>query len=311
VGFGASCPIVSNIAVAGGVAFVKPRSRIKLYNLSERVTGALMDRMATFAYPGRDVPLPPILVIALPKSGSVYLQRALRRTLQVQVRHVGVAGMSGSTFGHAPLCRFERGNAVSREHLQPRACSLSALARYGLRKAVLHIRDPRAAVVSWTRHMDREMENRGFRAVELACEATMPGAYPDWSFAERLQWQVENMLPQFVRWIEDWLELVEASRDVEFLLTDYSALCDDARGLVMRILEFYEIAYDPDWISMPVVRIGKNNIYTLPDRARPEGSQPSEAFRPGWATAMPAATLQAANALVPPALSNKFGWVHI
>lgn len=280
---------------------------MKFYKLGEAVADSVMERLAAFAFPGRDSPLPPVLLVALPKSGSIYLQRALRRTLRVQTHHIGAAGMSGSTFDHYDLRRFERGNVVSREHLQPRAFALTVLARHGIRKVVLHVRDPRAAIVSWTRHMDRVLAKRGFRSVELSCEMPMPDAYSDWSFAQRLHWQVENKLPLFVRWIEDWLALVAISRDVEFLVTDYRALCEDARGLVVRILEFYEIDYAPDWISMPVVRVGKNNIYTLPESIE----QPVEVAHPAWAEAMSAETLQAANALVPAALIDRFGWAKI
>jgi hypothetical protein len=293
---------------------LKPITRARVFRWGEFLADSFTERLAAFAYPGRDRPLPPVLLVALPKSGSIYLQRALRRTLRVQIHHIGASGMSGSTFNHYGLLRFERGNVVSREHLQPRACLLSMLARHGVRKAVLHLRDPRAAIVSWTRHMDRIMEKRGLRSVELSCERTMPDAYANWSFAERLDWQVEHMMPMFVRWVEDWLELVAASRDVEFLVTEYRALCDDGRGLVMRILDFYGIAYEPDWISMPVIRIGKNNIYTLPERTPPRelppGGLPSgETVRAAWMNAMPAETLQAANALLPAALSNRFDWV--
>jgi hypothetical protein len=130
----------------------------------------------------------------------------------------------------------------------------------------------------------------------------MPEAYSGWSFEQRLSWQVANKMPSFVRWIEDWLQLVETSRDVKFLVTDYRALCDDPSGLLKRILDFHEIAYKPDWITMPVVRVGKNNIFTLPDAAAP---------RPAWMTAMSAETLQAANAGVPSCLLERFDWVKL
>lgn len=283
---------------------MNPRKRI--YDLSERFAGYLLDRAGVLAFPGRNAPLSPILLIALPKSGSIYLQRALRRTLRVPVHHIASGGMSGATFRHADLCRFEQGNVVCREHLQPRTFSLKVLARHGVGKAVLHVRDPRAAIVSWTRHMDRTLTNRGVRAVELFCEMIVPDAYPQWTFAERLEWQVENKMPQFVRWIEDWLELVERSREMEFLTTDYGALCGDARGLVTRILDFHGIDWQPDWISMPAVRVGKNNIFTLPVSST-EGSQSTDVLRAAWAD-MPRELFEAANAKVPQSLVGRFGW---
>ena len=285
-------------------------SRKRLYDLSERVTDYVMDRAATFAFPGRDAPLPPVLLIALPKSGSVYLQRALRRTLRVQVHHITGGGMSGSSFRHVNLCRFEQGNVVSREHLQPRAVSVKVLARHGISKAVLHVRDPRAAIVSWTRHMDRMLDSRGLRAVELSCELPMPDAYSSWDFSRRLHWQVENKMPDFVRWIEDWLALVESGLDVDFLVTDYAELQDDSRRLVARILEFYGIAYDPEWISLPSTRFGRNNIYTVLENSGDRStSSIGEARMRRWATQMSREALAAAHALLPTPLADRFGWV--
>ena len=286
--------------------------RKRIYEMGERFADSVLERAATFAFPGRDVPLPPVLVIALPKSGSVYLQRALRRTLRVQVHHITSSGMSGATFREADLCRFAQGNVVSREHLQPRPFALNVLARYGINKAVLHVRDPRAAIVSWTRHMDRVLASRGFRSVELSCEMPLPDAYPSWSFEDRLHWQVENKMPSFVHWIEDWLALAETNRDVELLVTDHAALLEDGRDLITRILDFYEIPYDPEWLSMPSTAYGKNNIYSFLEaertaRARPAAERGAR-FMPSWAMLMPGEIRKVANTLMPDPLSRRFGW---
>lgn len=281
-------------------------SRKRIFDISERLSGYLLGQLSGWAFPGRDRPLPPVLVIALPKSGSIYLQRALRRTLRVPIHHFSSGGMFGASFGEADLRRFARGNVVSREHLQPRDFSLNVLARHGVRRAVLHLRDPRAAIVSWTRHMDRVLELRGFRAVELSCELPMPEAYPEWSFDRRLQWQVENCLPGFVRWIEDWLALVERSSMVEFLVTDYEELSDDCGRLIGRILEFNGIAFEPDWISLPVRRRGANNIYSELDSL-----EPGDAGSPRWATAMSPGILRVANDLVPDRLIDRFRWAQV
>ena len=286
-------------------------SRKRLYDYSERFADYLLDQAAALAFPGRDIPLPPVLVIALPKSGSVYLQRALRRTLRVPVHHIASGGMSGASFRHDDLCRFGRGNVVSREHLQPRAFSLKVLARHGIKRAVLHIRDPRAAIISWTRHMDRLLASRGLRAVELTCEATMPDAYQAWSFQRRLHWQVENRMPIFVRWIEDWLALAETSRDVVLMVTDYAELAHDGRKLITRILEFNGIDYDPEWISLPSTCYGKNNIYSMLDARRATSHWSSDARIPLWAQQMPREILRAANGAVPARLCDRFGWAMI
>ena len=135
----------------------------------------------------------------------------------------------------------------------------------------------------------------------------MPDAYAEWTFAQRLHWQVENKMPDFVRWIEDWLELAAHSRDVEILVTIYRSLNEDAYALVTQILEFYGIDFRPEWISLPAVALGKNNIHTTPDRPR----RPGDSRKPAWSAAMSPDTLQAANAQVSPALLRRFNWTEI
>ncbi|WP_395014799.1 sulfotransferase domain-containing protein [Dongia sp.] len=276
------------------------RLRKGVLGLNERLCDYLQAKAAAFAFPGRGASLPPVLLIALPKSGSTYMQRALGRTLRVQVQHFSAAGISGSSFRLADLCRFAEGNVISREHLQPRAISPKLLGEYGINKAVLHVRDPRDAIVSWTRHMDRSLATRGLRFVELSCEMAVPAVYRDWDFARRLEWQVENKLPDFVRWIERWLALVAGNSDVEFLITDYAELADDARGLVIRILDFYGIEHKPEWISMPSVAYGKNNIFS--DLETRDSAD--------WMAEMSRDVLAAAHAQMPAALARRFGWPH-
>jgi hypothetical protein len=276
------------------------RLRRRVLRLNDALCDFLRARAVAFACPGRGARLPPVLLIALPKSGSTYMQHALSRTLRVQVRHFSAAGICGSSFRLADLCRFAEGNVISREHLQPREISPKLLGAYGIGKAVLHVRDPRDAIVSWTRHMDRSLEARGLRFVELSCEMAVPDAYPAWGFDRRLEWQVHNKLPDFIRWIERWLALTESSSAVEFMITDYAELTKDAPDLVKRILDFYAIDHKPEWISMPPVAYGKNNIFSDLERRQPTD----------WMIQMPREVLAAANASMPVALARRLGWPH-
>jgi hypothetical protein len=267
----------------------------KIYDRISLAGDKILSWLHPMAYPGRGgVGLPPVFMIALPKSGSIYIQRTLRRTLRVPVQHVGSRGMSGSSFDRPSLVRFEQGNAVCREHLQPNAFLISMLAAYNVRRIVLHIRDPRAAIVSWTRHMESILERNGLRAVSLACECVVPEAYATWDFNRRLHWQIVNVLPKFVRWIENWLALSEANPEVRFLVTDYAEFASDNRAFIVKLLTFYEIPFQADWISLPVVRVGKNNIRSTPGaniRAQ-----------------MPGDLCEFADRLTPQALCERFSW---
>ena len=97
------------------------RGRKRVLDFVERVEARISDRLRPWAFPGHGVALPPVLMFAQQKSGSVFIQRALRRTLQVEVKHISSSGSGGAWISYPELCRFAKGNAVSREHMQPRA----------------------------------------------------------------------------------------------------------------------------------------------------------------------------------------------
>lgn len=266
----------------------------RTYDRFDKVSGKVLSWLHPIAFPGRGGRLPPVFMVALPKSGSIYIQRALRRTLRVPIEHIGSHGMSGTSFTLAGLMKFEQGNVVCREHLQPSPFLISTLADYNVKKIVLHFRDPRAAIVSWTRHMESTLERRGLRAVSLACERAVPDAFLRWDFNQRLRWSIGNVLPKFVRWTEHWLELSDANPEVRFLVTDYEEFADDNRGFICKILEFYEIPFQPDWLSMPVTRIGKNNI-----RSKPGSNIRNQ---------IPADLFDLADSLTPRSLCKRFSW---
>jgi hypothetical protein len=245
-----------------------------------------------FAFPGHGIELPPVFIAALPKSGSIYIQRALRRSLQVTVGHIATSGLSGSSFRHSNLLRFRKGNVVSREHLQPRAFLVGLLAAQGVDRMVVHVRDPRAAIVSWARHMDRNLTRRGLWSVALSCERQMPSAYQDWEFDQRLRWQIENMLPAFVAWIEGWLELAATCPEMKFLITDYLEFARENRAFIEKLLTFYDIPFRADWIKMPERQVGKNNIRS----------------DPGAAVSIPAELSALAISRTPAHLRLRFGW---
>ena len=185
--------------------------------------------------------LPPVLMFALPKSGSIFIQRALRRSLEVQVLHVSGAGFGGAWFSYSELSRFAKGNVVSREHIGARPEYPKVLAGFNIRRAAVHVRDPRGAILSWTNHMERQLPVRGLDYVAFSCEQAVPDAYLKWSFEERLRWQIEHFMPKMVSWIEGWLALANSTEEMTFLFTDYAELKKDSRAYIEKLLAFYQI----------------------------------------------------------------------
>src|SRR5690606_5588243 len=121
---------------------------------------------------------------------------------------------------------------------------------------------PSDSVVSWTRMVDRTLETRGMAGAALLCERVLPADYPQWSFPDKLRWQIANYLPLQVAWIENWLQLADSQQDVNLLVTTYEEFAADPRAYVARVLEHFHIELPASEISLPSAEIGRSNIFS-------------------------------------------------
>jgi hypothetical protein len=269
----------------------------KLYHSVDDIAGYIKDKLVDRAYPARGQTFPPIILMALPKSGSVYLHTALRRVLQIQLLKVAYAVTFGESFRQEGLNRIAAGNALIREHFEAKDFIIEAMAESGIKKIVVHIRDPRAAILSWTRNMERSIKSGGRSQLLLHSQRSVPAAYLDWDFRERLSWQIDNHLPRYVCWIEGWLDAVAKYPQIDFLVTTYEEMAADNRAFVCKILDFHGIAYKDSWLKLPSYEIGKNNTFHAPVKS--------------LADELGADLFARANAIVPAQLIERFNWQRL
>ncbi|MBI2255465.1 MAG: sulfotransferase domain-containing protein [Proteobacteria bacterium] len=266
----------------------------KVYRFAQRLGEAATAKLDAATYPAHGTRLPPILLFAQPKSGSTFLHRAFRKTLQVPFTRIGAGGVFDAAIRYKELKAFAQGNAVCREHLPARRHLLDSIAGVGIKKVVLHIRDPRYSIVSWTKMVDRFIETRGMPGALLTCEMPMPADYATRPFQDRLAWQVENYLPRQVSWIESWLALAADNPPLDILITKYEEFSGDPKAYIRRVLTFHDVPFKESWIKLPDDSVGKNNIF-------------SEKSADKWADIDPAIKA-AAGAQVSAELCRRFDW---
>ena len=265
-----------------------------LYKLIDDYSDRWMTALVPKAYPARGQRFPPIVLMALPKSGSVYLHSAIRRVLQIQMLKIGYAVTFGESLRYEGLVRLAQGNALIREHFEAKEFMVRAMALAGIRKMVVHVRDPRSAIVSWTRNMDRSVKTMGLAGTMLHCQRPVPAEYVSWDFRERLVWQIDHHLPRHVRWIEGWLDIIPQVPEIEFLVTTYEDFSRDNRGFVGKVLKFHDIDYKESWLKLPPYEVGKNNTFHGGMRDLPQE--------------LGIDILHRANALMPARLIERFNW---
>jgi len=176
--------------------------------------------------------VPPIVIATQPKSGSVFMLNTLGEgldcpsTLVVPLEHLDVFGPSPTR-----LAEVAGGGVVCVDHLFANAETLDAMRAAGLTRLVVHLRDPRAATLSWCHNLvdapyvsipSRERVRRRVTRTPASFEAD----YLDW-------------LPLWCRFQEDWLRAVdEGVPGLDLMRTDFEDLADE-RAFFARLLGFF------------------------------------------------------------------------
>lgn len=190
--------------------------------------------------------VPKVLFLnTLPKSGSVYLVNSLIKMLPGKdIRFGYVSANQGFPSDYIVKKQLDHIFNVSadiiliQEHI---GCSWvnTRLLESSLSKMVLHIRDPRAALLSWVHHVENNLHLDITKLYNM--EYKLPTNYTIRSFAERLDWDLHNLLPCHISWLKEWLDFYDNNCIIQVLLTTHSELKKDSSALFERVLSFYDI----------------------------------------------------------------------
>jgi hypothetical protein len=186
--------------------------------------------------------------------------------------------------------RFAGGSYVSQNHLAPSPENLQILEHFGCR-VVLHLRDPRQALVSLVHHLDRVCNGDDSERLLMFAPRTPPGYFAS-DFARKLDWQIDTYLPLMTDWITRWVALHDARR-LPILLTNCAEMSRDIGALCRRICDFSGIPSE----RLRLVDIPKtiDNHFRLGDDGE-------------WLRVYSPEQIERAGAIVPAELARRFGW---
>ena len=193
-----------------------------------------------------------ILLVTLPKSATVYIYKTLQESL-------GLAGVTLS-YGHFPsdilsprvLSVMGQGGVIGQTHADASPMNLQLL-RYYRAKILVHLRDPRAAMLSWVHHLARLKREGHEDMIQMVCPA--PGAdYFSKDLNWQINWNLEHYFPLCLEWISSWLRA--AQNDGEIMVKAYEDFLQSNAKYFAELLEFY--GYEP---HRPMVEIPKTMKY--------------------------------------------------
>jgi hypothetical protein len=228
---------------------------------------------------------PSIFIVCQPKAGTKYLGATLAQTLgydygRCVVTHTFPKSLIWSGMAHD----FLRGGMISSSHLQADAFNIRFMKEVGLTKGVIQFRDPRAALYSEYHYfIDHEMYRR--------YNPITGDAFLKLSKDQQLTYHVERFYKPLIEWISAWVDVMEADRELDFLVTTHEEMASDEQKLFGKILAFYGIQVD----------------------LKPAAKNYDTHFRSGsnseWRSELSPTLVLTLNSLIPKRLWDRFGWI--
>jgi hypothetical protein len=152
--------------------------------------------------------VPSLVVVTTPKSGSMFLAHTLARTLKLERIDISPGYFPIDHADLKAMTELAMGGYIAQAHLSACQINLNILSRY-CDKWVVHFRDPRAALLSWTHHKDRP-NIKDDPKMDLRTVPLEPAAYhSSMSFTEKLDWQIDHHLPNLIQWMEGWCQVID------------------------------------------------------------------------------------------------------
>jgi hypothetical protein len=248
---------------------------------------------ATLVVPDLPFRGPAVVFVSLPKAASSWMAATLATGLGTRVEHVSVNTFPTNSVDALALDRVVREGLVTQDHLDASPLNLQTLRQIAPR-SIVNVRDPRPALLSLA-HFLAYRQAKGHSPIELlrVCPAP-PAALLAEPLATQLDWFIDHHLAVWVRWIEDWVRVADTMEGLDLLLTDYDELVRDEERQIRRILSF---------VGIPQAR------FVMPTLTR---SMETTTFRRGdpseWLSVFSAAQRERAAAMIPAALTARFGW---
>lgn len=228
---------------------------------------------------GRD--LPSMLMVTLPKSGSIYIWTTVSDSLRMPMFRVALTqSLTEETIVPALLEVFSDGGMTAQHHLHPSEENIARLKEAGFTRFIVHFRDPRQAAVSWWHYQLK---------IGAARER------------ERSQEEIEEViwlgyLEPAARWLQGWLDIHDNDPDFDLVLSTQEELAGREVEHISALLR--GIGVPEDRISLEAgQRSGRTH------------------FRKGakdeWLSFYSDAFKKRSVDLVPNEIARRFGWCEV
>ncbi|HEY5064923.1 MAG TPA: hypothetical protein VIJ04_08920 [Xanthobacteraceae bacterium] len=212
----------------------------------------------------------------------MYILKSLAQIIGLETMHLG--NPTNGQISVQDILTFCAGGYIAQNHLASSAENMQLLEQFKP-KMVLHLRDPRQALLSWVYHVD-------WKSITEPGSLKMPPGYFEHSMSSKIDFQIEKYLPNLVSWVERWVEIAGQGR-LPILITSQYELRRNEKAFFNAILSFYQIELD----------------FTPPNLPRTlEETHFRKADPEEWKRTFTPEQAARATSAIPHALMRRFGW---
>ncbi len=231
-----------------------------------------------------------MLITTVPKSASESIWNRLAEGLSLGQCHLSLGLFPDCCLLPSRVRFAARGGLIVKEHIAATAHNRKTLVEYGLDRLVVHLRDPRQALLSWVHFVRDDVSQR--LLAPLWRKIVPPSEIFSRSLEAQLDWGIDHYLPHLIDFVRDW---AAADADPESGLRVHFASFEqfrlDPESYIDGVLAFYDIdkaAFRQD-SEAEVVHLRKGlidewrEVFTPAQKERAWSLIPDEmAERHGW-----------------------------
>ncbi len=183
-----------------------------------------------------------VLINHLPQSANFYLVHNLMTHFGLRTTKISWKTFPNDTASLSSLTRFAADPSlfIANASLPPTVENIEALNNH-LGKIILHVRDPRDALISWISYTDRH-RHHSF-TLGLVYPAP-PAEYFGWTFEDKVNWQIDHFYSYCMDWLSQWESYLSANPELNVLVTHFEDAARSPAEFFKTIAAFY--GDDPD-----------------------------------------------------------------
>ena len=236
----------------------------------------------------------PILFVAMAKSASSFLSHAIPQGLGMPyIEHIAGGAWPNFLLNQHLVERVANLRCFGYHHIPAHPINLAMISDF-FDRMVVHVRDPRQAVLSHLRNMWRHQRvGQGF----LESPLFLPNGFFDRPSSSQLDYMIDHSLPEFVSWTEGWLDADQnPGFTSKILFTSYEEFVQDKVALIKRFLAFHDMSHQQFSFDIEIEPEKDQYLYNSSETVDE------------WKSVMSTEQKERATRAIPEHLCKKFGW---